>query len=237
MSINTLCAALRKFAVDRISTTAAITVTARYYSTQQSNCNVSRFMRNAHDIPSSVVPMHDIRFKPGTLNIDFGIQPMRQPIPNIIEIPVTKIPPLQEPTKDLPIEYDSPVPQVSVDLPTAGNIFEKLAVRLIVIRRKKMKKHKRRKLRKKMKFVWAKIRHRRNREKIKIFNAEMIVKIKEAQAFDARKYVKGKLDILNKEILPRTYRGELLPPEMIKQFLEKKKAKKQASRNVPRLTL
>lgn len=142
-------------------------------------------MHNAHGVPSSVVPVHDIKFKPGTLNIDFGI-PIRQPIPNIIETPVAKIPPLQEPTKNSPIQYDSPVPQASVDLPTVGNIVEKLAVRLIVIRRKKMKKHKRKKLRKKMKFVWAKLRHRRNKEKIKRFNSEMIVKIKEAQAFDAK---------------------------------------------------
>lgn len=33
------------------------------------------------------------------------------------------------------------------------------AARLIVIRRKKMKKHKLRKLRKKMKFEWAKVSH------------------------------------------------------------------------------
>ncbi|XP_014471906.1 PREDICTED: uncharacterized protein LOC106742997 [Dinoponera quadriceps] len=232
MSINTLYAAFRKLAVDRIGAAAA-TATARYYSTQQINLDVSRFM---HNVPSSAVPVHDIKFKPGTLSIDFGI-PTRRSVPSIIEMPVARIPPLREPTKSLPLEYDSPLPQTSVDLPTIGGNFEKQAVRMIVIRRKKMKKHKRRKLRKKMKFVWARMRQRRNVEKIKRFNNEMIAKIKMAQAFDAKKYVQGRLDILNKERIPRTFRGEILPLEMIKKLRDEKQAKKDARLNKPILKL
>lgn len=216
-----------------LGTAAAATATTKYYSTQHiSNCKVS----NGYSISSNVVTVHNIKFKPGTLNIDIGM-PAKQSILNIIEIPVARIPPLQEPTKNISIQYESPVPQTSVDLPTTGNNFEKLAVHLIRIRRKKMMKHKRKKLRKKMKYVWAKLRQNRNKQKIKKFTMEMIAKIKEAQAFDAEKYVKEKLSILNKEILPRTYMGEILPPEMIKQFLEERKAKAEAHRNKPRLTL
>lgn len=48
--------------------------------------------------------------------------------------------------------------KIRIELPTTitGEI-SKQAVRLIVIRRKKMKKHKLKKLRKRMKFEWAKV--------------------------------------------------------------------------------
>lgn len=235
MSINTLCAAFRKIAVGRINTIA----TARCYSTQQSNCDanvISRLTSNSHGILDGT-KSDGIKFIPGTLSIDFGIRTNGNLIKNIIEMPVTKIPPLQEPVKRLPIRYDLPISEKSIDLPTSGEIFEKHAVRLIVIRRKKMKKHKRRKLRKKMKFVLAKLRHKRNVKREKLFQAELVGKIKEAQAFDARVYVKERLDILNKERMPRTFRGEILPAEMIKQFIYEKRARKEAKRNKPRLTL
>ncbi|KAM0737462.1 hypothetical protein ACS0PU_000555 [Formica fusca] len=235
MSINILCAAFRKIAVGRISTIA----TARCYSTQQSNCDVnviSRLTSNSHGILDNTKP-DDIKFIPGTLNIDFGIRTNGNLIKNIIEMPVTKISPLQEPIKRLPIRYDLPILEKSIDLPTNGEIFEKRAVRLIVIRHKKIKKHKRRKLRKKMRFIWAKLRHKRNVKREKAFQAELINKIIQAQAFDARVYVKERLNILNKEKIPRTFRGEILPAEMIKKFIDEKKAKREAKLNKPRLIL
>lgn len=152
-------------------------------------------------------------------------------------MPIAKIPPLQEPVKRLPIRYDLPILEKSIDLPTNGEIFEKHAVRLIVIRRKKIKKHKRRKLRKKMQFIWAKLRHKRNVKKEKVFQAELVNKIKQAQAFDAKVYIKERLNVLNKEKIPRTFRGEILPAEMIKKFIDEKKAKQEAKRNKPRLIL
>lgn len=187
-------------------------------------------------MPCGTESIHSIKFVPGTLNIDFGMPASGGLIRNIIEMP-TKIPPLQEPAKRLPIQYDSPVSEKSVDLPTNGRIIEKQAVRMIIIRRKKIKKHKRKKLRKKMKFEWAKIRIKRSQKREKLFQAELISKVEKAEAFDAKEYVNEKLNILNKERLPRTYRGEILPAEMIKQFLDEKKAKKDAKRNKPRLTL
>ena len=182
--------------------------------------------------------IHSIKFIPRTLNIDFGMPTREDLIRNIIEIPTTTlIPPLQEPTHRLPIQYDSPMLKKSLDLPTNERIIEKQAVNMIKIRHKKMKKHKRKKLRKKMKFLLEKVRLKRRQKKEKLFQAELIAKIKEAEAFDAEKYVIEKLNILNKKILPRTFRGEILPAEMIKQFLDEKRARKEAKRNKPRLTL
>lgn len=197
---------------------------------------ISRLTSNSHNILDNT-NSDDIKFIPGTLNIDFGIHTNGNLIKNIIEIPVTKISPLQEPVKHLPIQYDLPISEKSIDLPTNGKIFEKQAVRLIVIRHKKMKKHKRKKLRKKMQFIWAKVRRKRSVQREKLFQTELINKIKQAQAFDAKVYVKERLNILNEERIPRTFRGEILPAEMIKKFRDEKKAKLEARRNKPRLTL
>ncbi|XP_012539660.1 uncharacterized protein LOC105838555 [Monomorium pharaonis] len=232
MSINTLCAAFRKIAIGRISTAAA------RYSTQQSSChaNVSH-LTFENCIRCDTGLRHHIKFIPGTFNIDFGMPASGGLIRNIIETPVIKIPPLKEPAERLPIQYDSPISEKSVDLPTNGSIIEKRVENMLKIRHKKMKKHKRRKLRKRMKFVWAKIKLKRRQKKETLFQTNLIAKVKEAQAFNAEEYVNEKLNILNKERLPRTFRGEILPSEMIKQFINEKRVKKESKRNRPRLTL
>ncbi|XP_018350575.1 PREDICTED: uncharacterized protein LOC108753481 [Trachymyrmex septentrionalis] len=237
MSINTLCATFRKITVRRISTAAAA---AARYSTQQSNCdpNIVSCLTSDNYMQCGTGSIHSIKFIPRTLNIDFGMPTRGDLIRNIIEIPATTlIPPLQEPTNRLPIQYDSPMLEKSLDLPTNERIIEKQAVNMLRVRRKKMKKHQRKKLRKKMKFIMEKVRLKRRQKKEKLFQAELIAKIKEAEAFDAKEYVNEKLSILNKKILPRTFRGEILPAEMIKQFLDEKRATKEAKRNKPRLTL
>lgn len=68
------------------------------------------------------------------------------------------------------------------------NNLEKHAARLIVIRRRKMKKHKLRKLRKRMKFVFEKIRNRREKRKETAFQAELLAQMKAAEDFDADKW-------------------------------------------------
>lgn len=80
-----------------------------------------------------------------------------------------------------------------LEMPGVQNNVEKQAARLIVIRRRKMRIHKLKKLRKKMKFVWAKVRQKREAKKEKAFQAELVDKIKLAEKFDAAKYVAEKL--------------------------------------------
>lgn len=213
---------------------------AARYSTHQSNIighTVPRLTSSNHGVLHGTESVDGIKFIPGTLNIDFSVPIHGGLRKDIIDMPVGRISPLYEPMTRLPIEYDSPLAEKSIDLPTSGEIFEKQAVRMIVIRRKKMKKHKRKKLAKKMKFVWQKLRLKRKQKKEKIFQYKLIQQVKRAQAFDAKNFIQKKLDILNKEWIPLTYRGEVLPREMIKQFLEEKKAKKEAKRNKPRLYL
>ncbi|XP_071439548.1 uncharacterized protein [Hetaerina americana] len=73
--------------------------------------------------------------------------------------------------------------------------YIKYAARLIVIRRRKMKKHKLRKLRKRMKFEWAKIRQRREMKKEKAFQAELLAEIRLAEKFNAEEWA---LDVLKR---------------------------------------
>lgn len=96
---------------------------------------------------------------------------------------------------------------------------EKRAARLIVIRRKKMKKHKLRKLRKRMKYEWAKQRQRRELKKEKAFQAELVNQCKTAEAFSAEKYVQDKIDKLNEVQIPRFWKGRRLPEFIIREKL------------------
>ncbi|XP_065372237.1 uncharacterized protein Pdhb isoform X2 [Calliphora vicina] len=103
--------------------------------------------------------------------------------------------------------------------PTAGKNDKMEAARMIVVRRRKMKKHKLKKLRRKMKFEWAKVRQRREMRKEKAFQAKLIAQIKDAEAFNAEKYVADKLHQAKETPLPRYWKGRRLPAFIIKEKL------------------
>ncbi|KAK9505566.1 hypothetical protein O3M35_009586 [Rhynocoris fuscipes] len=108
-------------------------------------------------------------------------------------------------------------------------IIEKQAARLIVIRRRKMKRHKLKKLRRKMKFEWAKVRQRRELKKEKLFQAELMGKIKETERFDPALYAAEKIKKANEVLLPKLWRGKRLPEFIIKELIiesANKKAKR-----------
>ena len=109
------------------------------------------------------------------------------------------------------IPYEEPKKEIS-----------KQAARLVVIRRKKIKKHQLRKLRIKMKFEWAKIRQRRELRKEKNFQDEMLAQMEEAQNFDAAAYVNEKLAKAKQVPLPKTIKSKSLPAFLVKQILDKK---------------
>lgn len=100
----------------------------------------------------------------------------------------------------------------------------------MIIRRKKMKKHKRRKLWKRMRFEWAKRRQRREYRKEKAFQAELLAQIAEAEKFSAEDYVADKIKQATDVPLPRYWKGKRLPAFIIKDLLEEEKIKKQKNR-------
>lgn len=103
--------------------------------------------------------------------------------------------------------------------PTLNKKDKMEAARMIVVRRRKMKKHKLKKLRRKMKFEWAKVRQRREMRKEKAFQAKLIAQIKDAEAFNAAQYVSDKLRQAKETPLPRYWKGRRLPAFIIKEKL------------------
>lgn len=131
---------------------------------------------------------------------------------------------IEEPGNDERKNIDTPVSTIvneimekindtkgDMDLPPLEGQDEcKEAAVMIEIRRLKMKKHKRKKLLKKMKFVYAKRKLRRRLRKEKIFQAELLAKIKEAEQFSAEQYVTDKLARLKVQPRPQ--------PKVVKIF-------------------
>ncbi|XP_035735690.1 uncharacterized protein LOC118447635 [Vespa mandarinia] len=237
MTINTLCTVFRRLTINP----RGIFPVRCYFKhevvlNKEKNNIISLAQNNNGDICKTNL-YFNIKFAPRTLNIDFELPVNNNTYKSIIDMPITGISKIENPNRYLPIQHELPVPNKSIELPTIENIIEKQAVRMIIIRRKKMKKHQRKKLRKKMKFYWRKIKQRRELLRERAFQAEQVALIKQAESFDPVKYVNEKLKELDKEYIPKTYRGELLPPEMIKKFIEEKKRKKDARNNLPKLTL
>lgn len=93
----------------------------------------------------------------------------------------------------------------------------KQANRLIKIRRRKMRRHKLKKLRKKMKFEWAKRRQRRELRKEKAFQAVLIAQIKEAEKFSAEEFVAEKLRQANEIVIPKYWKGKRMPEYLVRE--------------------
>lgn len=82
----------------------------------------------------------------------------------------------------------------SFDLPPIEGQNESIeAAVMIQIRKRKMRKHKLRKLRKRMRYEWAKVAQRRFLRKEKEFHDNMLNQIREAEKFSAEEYVSAKL--------------------------------------------
>lgn len=146
--------------------------------------------------------------------------PLRNPLKEIRDVPKIPINIIEPPGQRMLTEINSIVKEEKeIKLPEMSGIVEKHAARLIVIRRKKMKKHKLRKLRKKMKYEWAKVRQRREMRKEKAFRAEIFAQIKEAESFSAEKYVEEKLRKATETPIPRFWKNRRLPQFIIKQKL------------------
>ncbi|CAH0725140.1 unnamed protein product, partial [Brenthis ino] len=125
--------------------------------------------------------------------------------------------PIVNPRSILPL-IDSNWRKDEIGLPAIEQ-EEKQAVRLIVIRRKKMKKHQRRKLWKRMRHRWARVKKNRRIKKEKIFQNELLSMVKQANEFSAEMYVKGKLDKANHTPLPTRWRHKRLPEFIIRQLM------------------
>ncbi|BES91640.1 Hypothetical protein NTJ_04448 [Nesidiocoris tenuis] len=126
---------------------------------------------------------------------------------------------------DVPWIWIPPPDRIPAPIENPTEVIEKQAARLIVIRRRKMRRHKLKKLRKRMKYEWAKKRQRRELKKEKAFQAELMAQIRESKKFDAAAYVAEKLRQANEVPLPKYWRGKRLPEFVIKDLLKEKQEK------------
>uniref|UniRef100_A0A182P2V9 DUF1713 domain-containing protein n=1 Tax=Anopheles epiroticus TaxID=199890 RepID=A0A182P2V9_9DIPT len=174
---------------------------------------------------SILLPVRAVQLRSSIGNVEIGNSNRRNPLiplKEIIDIPlVSRIieSPVQRPTGEGPIGDNlTLIPSLELPADTVPK-DEKQAARLIVIRRRKMRKHKLKKLRKRMKFEWLKVRQRRELKKEKLFQAELLGQIKEAEKFSAEAYVAAKLRQATEVPLPRFWKGKRLPEFIIKQKL------------------
>lgn len=150
----------------------------------------------------------------------------------IIDLPFPVIKQISDVPRTLNIKYEDNLPMKEIQDPISSNILEKKAARLIVIRRRKMKRHKLKKLRMRMKFEWAKIRQRRELKKEKDFQAELLAKVNDAENFNAALYAKEKARVANEKPFPRRWKGKKLPRFVIEDLIakrDKKRAEREAS--------
>lgn len=160
-------------------------------------------------------------------SIPLNIDP---PKVNIINLPIVPIKNeiIDRPFNNINLQYEDLPSTKQIEDPTPSPVLEKRAARLIVIRRRKMKKHQLKKLRIRMKFEWAKRRQKRELKKEKEFQAELLGKIKEAEKFDVRAYCKEKIQKADAVLLPKRWRGKRLPAFVIKDLIQKATAKRAA---------
>ncbi|NP_001156199.1 uncharacterized protein LOC100164847 [Acyrthosiphon pisum] len=180
------------------------------------NITIAAERHHVHPIIRSICSLNQLPLGSPTLPISIKL-------PTTISKKIT-----DEPNPCIPLRIPRPTISLPLADPLVDNDNEIQAARLIVIRRKKMKKHKLRKLRKRMKYVWAKVRQKREMRKEKAFQAELMGQVKEAEKFSPANYVQEKLNIVNMTILPNRWRGKRLPEFVIKDLIAKAQAKKQA---------
>lgn len=136
------------------------------------------------------------------------------PPPNVvtwITTPLQRQAEISDPVERSPIQAPTPVG------PT------KYAHRLLRLKKKKMKTHRRKKLWKRMWTVWKKKFYGRERKREIEFRTRLIEAVREAEKFNAEQYVSTYLKDFKYEFIPKTYKGMKKHPDTIAELFEKDK--------------
>ncbi|CAG9566405.1 unnamed protein product [Danaus chrysippus] len=171
-------------------------------------CKTLPVLKEPQDIISKA---RVVNFTPRSINFGINDAPSKKH-----QDPITYIP-IVNPRSILPL-IDNEWKKDEIGLPALEK-EEKHAVRLIVIRRRKMKKHQRNKLWKRMRHRWARVKKNRRIKKEKIFQNELFAMVKEANEFSAEQYVASKLEKANHTPLPTRWKHKRLPEFIIRQLL------------------
>jgi len=205
-----------------------------YYSTHSVVTRTANIAATIVQVDKSLTKTVQEHVTFGLRSIDLNNQIPRGgalPLRKIIESPLKPHFIIENPIT-INFEKNDIAPNKIIETPTNNNVVEKQAHRMIKIRRKKMKKHQRRKWLKRFKFVIRKRRQRKNIWKEKLFQAELQEMIMKAEQFDPKKYVAERLEVLTRERIPNKWRGEILPEEMVRQFMKEKEERKAHKRRL-----
>jgi len=158
-------------------------------------------------------------------------------VPQVIELPSLDVdrtkPAMESPppanivtwiTTPLPrqVEISDPVERAPIQVPTPVGPT-KHAHRLLRVKKKKMKVHRRKRLWKRMWTVWKKKFYTRERKREIEFRTRMIEAVREAEKFDAEQYVSSYIKDYHYEFIPKTYKGSRKPPSVVVELYEKDK--------------
>ncbi|VVC95945.1 unnamed protein product [Leptidea sinapis] len=180
-------------------------------STKQSKTlNIPYKLHDNHEFISKAKAIY---FTPRSINLEINEKPT---INKTKRDPISYTP-IVNPRSILPL-IDSAWKKDEIALPTIDR-EEKQAVRLIVIRRKKMKKHQKKKLWKRMRFRWARVKNNRKIKKERLFQSELALMVKQANEFSAEQYVTNKIQQANHVPLPTRWKHKRLPQFIIRQLL------------------
>jgi len=122
-------------------------------------------------------------------------------------------------------KIEEQVIKTEISEPVTQDNNEKHTLGMIIIKRKKMKKHKRKKFRRKFKFRLLKRKWARKDKTEKLFKEEIMTQLKEVSKFDPAEHVTKQLEMVHKEVPRLRWRGCRLPVDVVKDCLEKRKQK------------
>ena len=132
--------------------------------------------------------------------------------PRVVHCPTTKTIDVKRFIVENPAEVKDPetVKKVIRD-PVEKPVVRKHAIRMIVLRRRKMKKHQLKRLWERMYLKFRAYRVTREKTKELEFRGRLAGKVNQARQFNAEKYVEEYLSDYHTILTPKTYKGTIPP--------------------------
>jgi len=141
-----------------------------------------------------------------------------------IESPTTESVKKKTFIQDVKTEMKDPEDKKRIDEPLKKRI-KKHAIRMLILRKRKMKKHRLNRLWDKMYLKFRGNRIRSAKKSEIEFRGKVADKVTEARKFDPEAFVNQYLEDFHKPLIPGTYKGKRLPQWLIMELMENDKMK------------
>ena len=188
---------------------------ARYYSSVPT---ISGSKSNSPKIISTVTENITFSYNPRLENLSLMGQylsgkpliqlPSSEKASNPTKCPTAKSVEIKKFIVEKTVAVKDPTPtKKEISNPLQHRVVKKYAIRMLVLRHKKMKKHQLKRLwdRMYLRFRAKRIRLEKNKELE--FRGRLAMKVADARKFDAEKYVNDYLSDYHEPLIPKTYKG------------------------------